>query len=507
MARQREIVRVLAPGSDAAALATSARDGVATEVAAGDGGFVQGTGPFVDYHRRVVASADAVTETTTYRLDVPWFGWVFAPLVHRQLRSGRAGRPFWAPPGQLDPRSVRLLGLLAAASMSAAFTNTLFTQTANYAAESFGVDDLGQGIGAVVVRIGVVITLPFAILADRHGRRRMIVITAWAAPIVCALGALAPSFGTLVATQTVGRPLGLALATLIGVAAVEDMPRDSRAYALSLLAMAAGLGAGIAVGALPLADLGGEGSDGWRLVYATSLVWLVVAASLGRSLQETRRFVARHPEHPPIHRRRLVLVGTVAVVANLFIAPASFFQNRYLDEVRDMSALGITIFTFCTATPASIGLLAGGRLADVVGRRWVVGIALPLSTVSLAATFAVGGPAMWALAIVGGLLAGVAYPALQVYRAELFPTGNRGTANGILTAIALAGGSVGLIVVGALRDAGWSFAGAIAVVAGGELVAAAIVVLAYPETAHLELEQINPEDAVPVIDGADRRLA
>src|SRR5438552_2973490 len=82
-----------------------------------------------------------------------------------------------------------------------------------------------------------------------------------AAPLVCALGALAPSFGVLVATQTVGRPLGLALSLLVIVAASEDMPRNTRAYALSLLAMASGLGAGIAVMALPLAGIGGEDSD------------------------------------------------------------------------------------------------------------------------------------------------------------------------------------------------------------------------------------------------------
>jgi hypothetical protein len=33
--------------------------------------------------------------------------------------------------------------------------------------------------------------------------------------------------------------------------------------------------------------------------------------------------------------------------------------------------------------------------------------------------------------------------------------------------------------------------------ASGQLVAAVIAFVAYPETAHLELEQLNPEDALP----------
>ena len=157
--------------------------------------------------------------------------------------------PWWSPPDRLTQRNVATLGLLAAASMAAAFANTLFTQTASFAADGFGIDERGQGVGGVIVRLGVVIAIPFAMLADRRGRRQMIVVTAWLAPLWCALGAIAPNFWVLVGTQTIGRPLGLALALLIGVVAAEEMPRNSRAYALSVLALAGGLGAGVAVGA------------------------------------------------------------------------------------------------------------------------------------------------------------------------------------------------------------------------------------------------------------------
>ena len=96
-------------------------------------------------------------------------------------------------------------------------------------------------------------------LADRIGRRTVIVAVGFAAPLVAAAGALAPTFPMLVATQTIGRPLGLALDFLVAVVAAEEMPRNSRAYAVSVLAMASGLGAGIAVASLPLADLGRAG--------------------------------------------------------------------------------------------------------------------------------------------------------------------------------------------------------------------------------------------------------
>jgi MFS family permease len=474
------------------------RDDILEEVAASTNGssatFSQQEGPFTTYQRSIVTTPAAVTQTIRYRIIIPWFGWLFALPLRRTLRHRppQASRPWWSPPDRLSARHVATLGLLAAASMSAAFTNTLFTQTASFAADGFGIDERGQGVGGVIVRLGVVIAIPFAMHADRHGRRKMIVVTAWVGPLWCAVGAMAPNFWVLVGTQTIGRPVGLALALLIGVVATEEMPRNSRAYALSVLALAGGLGAGVAVAALRLADLG---TNGWRLVYLLSLIWLLPAYHLMRRLPETIRFQRRHAISPPLDRKRFAIIAIVAVTANLFVAPASFFMNRYLDDVRGYTGGGIALFTLCTATPASLGLIAGGRLADLIGRRALLAVCMPLSTLLLVGLFSVDGASMWLLALGGGMLGGAAYPAFTVYRTELFPTGNRGRANGYITALSLAGSSVGLVLVGGLVHRGWSYGQSMLLVGFGQLLAAAIAYVAYPETAHLELEQINPQDA------------
>jgi len=481
--------------SPAAQAATQPRTDVLDERIETDGSFSQHVGPFHRYRREVSRGDDGVvTETITYRLRIPWFGWLFALPIRRALRHRRppgAGSPWWAPPDRLNERQVRTLALLAVASSSAAFANTLFTQTANFVANSFGISNSGQSVGGAIVRLGVVIALPFAVMADRVGRRRTIVLLAWLTPLFCALGALAPTFGVLVASQTVARPLGIALALLAAVAAAEDMPRNSRAYAVSVLAMSAGLGAGIAVGALKLADIG---DGGWRFVYLLSLIWLPIAVSLARQLTETRRFEMAHPVAQPLNRRRLALIAGVALSANLFVAPASFFQNRYLDDIRGYSGGGIALFILATGTPASIGLIVGGQLADSIGRRRLIAVCTPISTACIVGAFFVGGPAMWALSFGGGFTAAMAYPAFAVYRAELFPTGNRGKANGLVTATALLSGSVGILIVGYFRDRGAGFGPLIAALGVGQLVAAYIAVRHYPETAHLELEQLNPGD-------------
>ncbi|MEI7548351.1 MAG: MFS transporter, partial [Actinomycetota bacterium] len=332
---------------------------------------------------------------------------------------------------------------------------------------------------------------PFAFLADRIGRRRTIVLLAWLTPVSCAVGALSPSFWILTGSQTIARPLGIALSMLAVVAAAEDMPRNSRAYALSVLAMAAGLGAGVAVASLKLADFG---DDGWRLVYLIGLIWLPIAISLSKYLVETRRFETVHRISPPMNRHRLALIALVALTSNLFIAPASYFQNNYLDKVRGYSAGGIALFTLATGTPASLGLILGGRLSDVIGRRRIIAICTPLSAGFLVAAFFTGGASMWFAAVGGGFAAAMAYPAFAVYRAEMFPTGNRGMANGLITMTALLSGSLGILGVGVLRDHGSSYGSVMACLGLGQLVAAWVAFRHYPETAHLELEQLNPED-------------
>ena len=495
----RTLTRTWPDTPDTRAHLDQPRNDLLTERRSADGCFEQATGPFSAYQRTLETTGDTIVEHTSYRLAIPWFGWLFA-LPTRALLA-RRGRhpaqhnsdhsPWWAPPDQLSARQALILGLLAAAAMSSAFTNTLFTQTVKFAADDFGVGNTGVGIAGSLVRAGIVVAIPFAVVADRVGRQKVIRVVAWAAPLITALGALAPSFPTLVATQAIGRPLGLALDFLIAVVAAEEMPRNSRAYAVSVMAMASGLGAGIAVMALPLAD---TGEGGWRLVYVVTLIWLIVAVDISRRLPETTRFERAHTIAPPLDRRRFAVLATVAICANFFVAPASFFQNSYLREVRGFDASTISLFTLLTATPAALGLIVGGRLADMRGRRGLIAVAIPVATSLVVGSFAIGGPPMWLFAFGGGFVGGIAYPAIAVYRAELFPTGNRGRAAGLLTASALIGGIGGLLLVGRLLDSGFSYGKVIALVALGQAVVVITVLARFPETAHRELEDLNPLD-------------
>ena len=404
--------------------------------------------------------------------------------------------PAWAKPSEpLSARQRRILVLVGLASMSAAFINTLFTQTVAYAADEFNISKSGQGIGAAIVRLGIVICLPLVALADRRGRRPMMIAMAWAAPLVSALGAIAPSYSFLVATQAVGRPLGLTLDILIAVVAIEEMPRDGRAYATGILAVLSGIGGGIAVASLPLADIS---LTSWRYIYVIGLVWLIIAYALMKWLPESERFIRHTPKTKmraayiaDALRGNLGRICSVVFLTNVYIATASIFQNRYLKEERGYTAAQVALFTIITSSPATFGLIIGGRVADERGRRILGATLVPIGAFLLALSFSTSGATMCLVAIAGGLAFGISYPALAVYRGELFPTRTRGLAGGIIMTSALFGGIIGLVGGGWFLDANGSYGQVMMWLVIGPVIASAIVWFRYPETAHRELDDIT----------------
>jgi MFS family permease len=85
-------------------------------------------------------------------------------------------------------------------------------------------------------------------------------------------------------------------------------------------------------------------------------------------------------------------------------------------------------------------------------------------------------------------------PALSVYGPELFPTGVRSKASGVLGALGAAGGVLGLLAAAGLSDVIGTIGPALAILAAGPAIMVVLILVAYPETARHPLEQLNPED-------------
>lgn len=473
------------------------RTDVVRERAAGADRFEAELGPFRHYVRQLEVAGDgAITEIIDFELAVPFWWVLFAlPMRWTLKRPGRPNRrPWWAPPEVLDDRASTVLGLLCSIALVDGYVGSMLTQTITYAAADFGEDRQAQGTTLAAVRAGVLLALVLAARADRIGRRRLVATSAAGACIAAAAGALAPNLVWLGATQLLATGCVGALGLLIAIVSAEEMPAGARAYGFSLVTMAASLGAGMCVWVLPAADIG---SDGWRLVFVVPLLGLAVAVAVGRRLPETRRFARPHIDAPLAgHGARLGLLAVAGFLGALFVAPAFQFQNDYLRSERGFSAARIALFTVVTSTPAAIGVVAGGRWADVHGRKKIGAIGVVGGTLAAVLMFATSGWSLWVIAIAGSIVGALVIPALGVYRPELFPTGLRGRAGGIIEAVTLAGSATGLLLVGTLVDRWDGYARPIALVALGPLIVAVLVLTKFPETAGRELEELNPEDEI-----------
>jgi MFS family permease len=466
-------------------------------------------GPLDRYERTVAATPRDdgrydVVERSEFHLAIPFWGIVFVPLYRREIRRltdrTQPRQPFWAPPDPVDARAAQVLGLLCTVSLVAGYLGTVVTQTITYSTDSFGASDAAQGNTLAVVRVGVLLALVLVAMADRKGRRRLLIGAAILSCITSALGAIAPSMVVLAATQVVSRGLSMTVVMLITVIAAEEMPAGSRAYAVSVMTMTGALGAGMCLWALPLTDIG---PDGWRLLYLIPLLGIPVVLAVARHLPESRRFVVPHREAGMLrgHGRRLALVGIAFFLISTFGAPATQLMNDFLKDERGFSPSHIAVFTMLTTTPAGIGLVIGGRMADVRGKRLIVAVGVAGGALLTLFSFSSHGWPMWIWNLFGTLLAAGATPALGMYGPELFPTGSRGKANGIIQTVSVAGSALGLVIAGRVLDTA-DLASAMRLLLVGPLVVGAMVLFWFPETARRELEDLNPEDQ-PFRDAAE----
>src|SRR5207248_8820729 len=104
---------------------------------------------------------------------------------------------------------------------------------------------------------------------------------------------------------------------------------------------------------------------------------------------------------------------------------------------------------------------------------------------------------LWASAVLSNIVLAASIPALGVYGPELFPTSLRGRANGLVFMMGLAGSSAGLIATGRLADHFGRIGPGMGLMGAGPFVLAVLVLVAFPETARRELEELNPEDRGP----------
>lgn len=342
-----------------------------------------------------------------------------------------------------------------------------FFENYDYALLSIAAPVLSNGLGATssefglavsVIRLAGLAAVVLVGLADRIGRRHMLLVTLGGLAVFTGATAAAWGLVSFVILGALSRIFLSAEGVMAGVVISEEVhpTRRGRAISLSGLVGQTAFGAvAVLIAIVPHLPLG------WRWLYLLALGPLGLVATLRRNLPETHAFDAARREdrlqrtgRPRLDRRWwprtgacMVVFGVVGAVqtAGVYHA-AQLAQDTYAWEGR----YTVVILTSGLATLA--GFIIGGRGSDRVGRRPILTLGMVVEVVGLVVMF-VGGSGWYPLGWNGFALGQAMIAGCWVaFVAELVPTEVRATVSSVVVACQVAAGSFGLAVSSALGD-------------------------------------------------------
>ncbi len=367
-------------------------------------------------------------------------------------------------------------------------------------ADQAGLSGTVLGVGLAVLRLASVGALPLAGLADRLGRRAMLLATCSIGLAFTVVAAASPGYWWFVVIFALGRPLLSATNALAQVSAAEKTDSHNRAKAVALIAAGYGVGTGLTAVVHGLA----KSTLGFRGLFALALVPLVAVVVIRHRLVEPGRFAvaAAATEHPvPVfgavgraYRWRLLTVASIAFAVAVVTGPANSFVFVYAQNVLKMSGDETAAMVGVAAVFGLVGLLLGRVMADHVGRRPTGALAMTAMALTGVLAYSGSRDALLVGYECGVLAAATFAPAAGALANELFPTSVRASVAGWLVAASVAGATVGLVAFGAIADVGDRFAVGGAVTFLPVVLATALFAL-LPETKGREPEDLWPDIA------------
>ena len=333
---------------------------------------------------------------------------------------------------------VAMCGLLAYQG----YTVSINGVAAPWIASSFQLSQAGVATLYAFISISALGALVLARLADRVGRRRILLVCLTATP-VCALGAALsfslPLFALweILLNACIGATMSGATVML-----AEELPIARRAAGQSYGGLAMGFGSGWCVIVMPLLL---DGGYSWRWIFAGAVIGLLGIPPLARVLPESRRWqradasgatigVRFYDVFGPRHRRRTVPMLTCVFLGAIAGAAANNWPYFHAVSVVGLSADLASVMVIGGGGIGMLGFPIGAWLCERLGRVPTVALAGPL--VSAGTAWFYWGPppeCTWRLIWLGAGYCGfsIAVNAAMVggnaAATELFPTAMRST--------------------------------------------------------------------------------
>lgn len=402
-----------------------------------------------------------------------------------------------------------MLAVLSATSFFDGFDSSIKGLALTQIRDTFSLTKGAASALFAVIYLGALPAMLITRWADRIGRRNLLIWSVFGYMSFSGLTALAPNAQWFMAFQFVQQLFLVAESAIVWTMAAEELPADSRGFGFGILGMNTALGTGMA--AIVWGGFLEPNGVSWRWLFVVAIPPLLLVSFLRRRLPESRRFEAARDQGKLAERWHAILGPGVRrwlwlVVITTFLTQltqqASTFTIDFLETDRGLSVAAANFMLVFAGLPGIPIMVAAGALSDRFGRR-LVGCGFALASVLGAVGFfwLPGGipvllPCM-SLTLVGQL---GAWPVLQTYTSELFPTALRSSASSWANTAGVLGRSASLAIAAPLL-AITSQSTTATLLGIGPLVAIVLFAVSFPDTHGRELEEITGEDIAIVASG------
>jgi len=392
----------------------------------------------------------------------------------------------------LDPYSRRLFVLLSLATFFEGFDTILTSLVMFQLGAEFGVEKSELFSMLSLLGVGAVCGFVPMRLADRVGRRPVLLISVAGYTLLCGLTATATTLQEFAAYQFFARMFMVTELALAYVMLSEEVPAERRGQLNGWMGGFASLGAIVPAILLPWSS---ELGFGWRGLYAVGASLGVLFPLYVRWIRETKAFAELPPREwrrelrelfelagAPL-RSRVAAAAVVWLSVDFWNSCAMFSFAFYVQSERAWGESDLQIWMPIGGVFQFIGYALAGRAMDRFGRKPTQIAYLGMASLASIACYQAESKALVVASYFGMVAMGGMWSIAQTISAELFPTRLRATANGLThNLIGRMGMFLGPSAVGALAMSLDSTGDAVALLGLVNFLAIPLLIWLLPET-------------------------